>query len=99
MTMRKARTSVDIDPSTMARLQTLAKRRGSSAADLLAEALLHFLDREESFAREREEDEARYQHYLSTGEAYDHSAVAAWLDSLETDSPLLPPQSSRELRS
>jgi predicted transcriptional regulator len=91
MTMRNAKTGLRIDPSTMARLHSLAIRRGSSAENLLAEALLPYLAREDAFERERVEDKARYQNYLRTGEAFDHSDVAAWLDSLGTDQPLSPP--------
>jgi hypothetical protein len=50
------------------------------------------VEHEEAFERERDEDEARYRHYLQSGEAVDHAAVARWLDSIGTDNPLPPPR-------
>jgi predicted transcriptional regulator len=82
---------LDLDQDLARRLRVTAASRGASPRTLLQQAARDFVEREEAFARERDEDEVRYQHYVGTGEAFDHSAVAAWLDSLETDSPLPPP--------
>jgi predicted transcriptional regulator len=82
---------LDLDEDLERRLLVIAAGRGASPRTLLQQAARDFVEREEAFARERNEDEARYQHYVGTGEAFDHSAVTAWLDSLETDNPLPPP--------
>ena len=80
--------TIDLDPDLEQRLLRLAASRGTSPAALLREAAQHYVEREEAFGRERDEDEARYQLYLRTGEAVDHSAVTAWLDSIGTGNPL-----------
>ncbi len=82
---------LDLDQDLEQRLRSLAARRGASPQALLQEAAREYVEREEAFERERDEDEVRYQHYLRTGEAVDHDKVAAWLDSIGTDNPLPPP--------
>ncbi len=86
---------MDLDQDLERRLRAIAASRGTSPRTLLQQAARDFVEREEAFARERDEDEARYQHFLGTGEAFDHSEVAAWLDSLDTDNPLPPPHRQR----
>lgn len=41
--------------------------------------------REEANERERQEDQQRWERYLSTGDAIAHDAVVEWLDSIGTD--------------
>ena len=86
---------LDLDPDLEQRLLRLAASRGASPAALLREAAQDYVEREEAFERERDEDECRYQLYLRTGEAVDHDEVAAWLDSIGTENPLPPPHRAR----
>jgi predicted transcriptional regulator len=44
--------------------------------------LAEYLDREEAFLRERQEDEERWQRFQQTGQAIEQRQVMAWLDAL-----------------
>jgi predicted transcriptional regulator len=82
---------LDLDEELEARLRGLATSRGASLQQVLKEAARSYVEREEAFLRERDEDDARYREYLRTGKAVDHDEVSAWLDSIGTDNPLPPP--------
>lgn len=93
MAMAKTTLDVELDQDQQERLQALVRKRESTPEALLRQAVLDYLDREEAYERERAEDEARYQHYLRTGEAVDHDDVMAWLDSHASGTPMPPPYS------
>jgi predicted transcriptional regulator len=71
-----------IDPQIEARFQALAAQGDGDAESLLRKALVEFLDRREVHARERAEDEARWQEYKRTGVAYTQEEMEAWVEQL-----------------
>lgn len=70
---------IELDERTHARLTQLGKRRERSPNRLMRTAILEYLDREERYEREAEEDEVRWKNYQRTGEAVPHRIVAEWL--------------------
>lgn len=73
---------VKLDESTKQRLQSLAAQRDRSPHWLMKTAILDYLDREESYEREKREDMERWERFQLTGQAVNHSAVSDWLDHL-----------------
>ncbi|MCH6256537.1 hypothetical protein MLD52_08255 [Puniceicoccaceae bacterium K14] len=49
---------------------------------LIKEAINRFLDDEEAFEREKQEDKDRLQHFLDTGEHISHKAMKSKIHSL-----------------
>lgn len=77
--------AVKLDDETRSRLQTLGNLRDRSPHWLMRTAILEYLDREETYEREKREDQERWERYVLTGEAVSHDAVAEWLDSIGSD--------------
>jgi predicted transcriptional regulator len=77
--------AVKLDDETRDRLQALGKLRDRSPRWLMRTAILEYLEREETYERERREDQERWERYLLTGEAVTHDLVTQWLDGLGTD--------------
>lgn len=77
--------AVKLDSETRSRLQALGNLRDRSPHWLMRTAILQYLDREESYEREKREDQERWERYVLTGEAVAHKAVAEWLDSIGSD--------------
>jgi len=73
---------VKLDEETRDRLKKLGEARQRSAHWLMKEAITRYLDAEEHYEQEKVEDEARWQHYLDTGEHIAHEDLVAWLDEL-----------------
>lgn len=78
--------ALKLDEDTHRRLQALGKLRDRSPQWLMRAAVLEYLEREETYERERQEDQERWERYLLSGEAVGHDEVAEWLDSIGTDS-------------
>ncbi len=76
---------VKLDDETSARLKALAKQRNRSSHWLMRTAIETFLEREEQYEREKEEDMAEYEEYLLTGKAIDNKVVLVWLNDLATN--------------
>ena len=74
--------SIKLDSETHDRLKALSELRRSPPHALIGAAIRDFLDREESFEREKREDAERLRRYRSTGEAVSHEDAAAWLRDL-----------------
>ena len=72
---------IELDEHTHSRLMQLGKRRTKSLHRLMCTAILEYLDREERYEREMEEDRTRWEQYRRTGEAVLHRTVAEWLRS------------------
>lgn len=70
---------IELDEDIHARLTQLGKRRERPLPRLMRTAILEYLDREEQYEREAEEDNARWENYQRTGEAVPHQTVAEWL--------------------
>ena len=70
---------IKLDEHTRLRLKQLGKQRERSPHWLMRTAILEYLDREERYEREKQEDMARWETYQLTGEAIPHKTVAKWL--------------------
>jgi len=73
---------IKLDIHTQERLQALAQLRDRSPHYLMKTAIENFLDREEAYEREKQEDQERYERYSLTGEAVSGQKATAWLESL-----------------
>ena len=73
---------VKLDDQTRARLKKLAEARQRSPHWLMKDAINRYLDAEEQYQYEMQEDEARWQQYLDTGTHLTHEEVTSWLDEL-----------------
>lgn len=73
---------IKLDIRTQERLQALAQIRDRSPHYLMKAAIENFLDREEAYEREKQEDKERYERYQLTGEAVSGQKATAWLESL-----------------
>jgi predicted transcriptional regulator len=59
---------IRLEEETQRRLKWLAQRKDRSMNYLIKDAIGQFLDDEERYEQEREEDQARLQRFLDTGE-------------------------------
>lgn len=73
---------IKLDERTQERLQALGKLRDRTPHYLMKAAIESFLDREEAFEREKQEDQERWERYQMTGEAVSQEQATGWLDSL-----------------
>lgn len=73
---------IKLDDATKRRLKDLGEKRHRSPHWLMKTAIEDYLNREERYEREREEDEARWEQYQLTGQAVSHEAVSVWLADL-----------------
>jgi predicted transcriptional regulator len=78
--------ALKLDEDIHQRLQALGKLRARSPQWLMRAAVLEYLEREETYERERREDQERWERYLLSGEAVEHDDVVEWLDSIGTAS-------------
>ncbi len=70
---------IKLDEHTRRRLKRLGEQRERSSHWLMRTAILEYLDREERYEQEKQEDMARWERYQLTGEAVPHQTVAKWL--------------------
>lgn len=73
---------IKLDARTQERLQALGQKRDRSPHYLMKAAIESYLDREEAYEREKQEDHERYERYLLSDEAVSHEDVVAWLGAL-----------------
>jgi len=73
---------VKLDSDTRNRLRQLGYAKDRSTHWMMKEAIAHYLDVEERYEREKEEDNARWQRYVDTGQAIRHEAVTKRIDEL-----------------
>jgi len=78
---------IKLDSSTRERLKAIAQRKERATHWVIKKAIEEYLTREEHAEAERTEDDARWQRYLSTGEAIPNDQVIAWLDELAAGQP------------
>ena len=71
-----------LDETTRDRLKLLARAKDRAPHWVIKTALLEYLEREEAAERERREDETRWMHYQTEGQAIEQDRVMAWLDQL-----------------
>jgi predicted transcriptional regulator len=78
---------IKLDDNTRKRIKVLANKRQRSSHWLMKTAIEDYLEREERYEKEKEEDNVRWEHYLMTGKAIDHEKVEAWLKDLSQGKP------------
>lgn len=78
---------VKLDTNIEQRLKALGELRDRSPHYLMKAAIESFLDREEAYEREKQEDQQRWEQYQLTGEAVSSEEVNAWLESLAQGRP------------
>jgi len=76
---------VRLDEQLENRLAALAAKTQRSKSFLAKEALIRYIEEEESKQREHELIAARWQEYQETGETVSHDSMKEWLDSWGTD--------------
>lgn len=89
---------VKLDDEIRERLKRLGERRDRSPHWLMKTAIREYLEREERWEREREEDEERWQHYVETGAFIAHADMMQWLEGLAGQADALAGQQSAESR-
>ena len=75
-------TGVKLDPEVKARLKELGKVKDRSPHWLMKQAILQFLDREETYEREKVEDQQRWRHFVESGHYISNEAMSARFDAL-----------------
>ncbi len=78
----KATMGVKLDNETRERLKELGKKKERSPHWLMARAIQEYLDREENYEREKQEDFQRWQQYMDTGEHISHDEMQDKLTDL-----------------
>jgi predicted transcriptional regulator len=73
---------IKLDDNTRQRLKVLAEKKNHSPHWLMRSAIEAYLDREERYEKEKEEDMEAYEEYLRTDQAIDHETVMVWLKDL-----------------
>lgn len=73
---------IRLDDTTAQRLKRLAKERDRTPHWLMREAISRYLESEERYEQERQEDAKRWEHYTLTGKAIPASDMNAWLSKL-----------------
>lgn len=74
---------IKLDDETRARLKALAEKRNRSPHWIMRTAIESYLKHEEAYEREKSEDMARWEDYVTTGKAIENNKVEAWLHNLE----------------
>jgi predicted transcriptional regulator len=78
---------IKLDDNIRKRIKVLANKRQRSSHWLMKTAIEDYLEHEERYEKEKEEDNARWEHYLMTGKAIDHEKVETWLKDLSQGKP------------
>lgn len=76
---------IKLDDTTTERLKMLASQRKRTAHWLMREAIADYLEREERYEREKQEDQARWENYVLTGRAIPEAEAEARLRALITN--------------
>ena len=74
-----AATGIKLDEHTRLRLKRLGEQRERSPHWLMRTAILEYLDREERYAQEKQEDTTIWESYQLTSEAVPDKGVTNWL--------------------
>ena len=73
---------IKLDDQIQIRLKALAEKRDRSPHWIMKRAIEDYLNREEAYEKEKGEDMARWERYVTTGNAIDSEKVEAWLQDL-----------------
>lgn len=71
----KTTMGVKLDDKTRQRLKALGKQKERSPHWLVRRAIEKYLDREEAYEYEKQEDMQRWQQYMDTGEYISHDKM------------------------
>jgi predicted transcriptional regulator len=85
-------TGVKLDETLHVRLKTLSAAKARSPHWLMRTAIEEYVEREEAYEREKQEDMERWQRYQATGHVIPHETVEAWLQSIGSDRELPCPE-------
>ena len=80
-------TGIKIDAETKERLKRLGKVKNRTPHWLMKQAIFEFLEREESYEREKEEDLVRWQHFVETGRYVSQDAMSTKFNNLTRGAP------------
>lgn len=78
-------TGIKLDEEIKNRLKLLGDKMDRSPHWLMKQAIEDYLNQQERYWREKEEDQARWEEYVLTGDAVDNEQVMEWLDSVGTE--------------
>ena len=81
-------TAVKLDEALHTRLKALGAIKDRTPHWLMRAAIEEYIEREEAYEREKQEDMERWQRYQSTSHAIPHAQVAEWLESIGSDREL-----------
>ena len=81
-------TGVKLDETLHARLKALSTAKERTPHWLMKAAIEQYVEREETYEREKREDMERWQRYKLTGHAIPNKAVDTWLTSWGSESEL-----------
>ena len=73
---------VKLDAQTQQRLKAVASSLDRAPHWVMKTALTDYLERQEAFLREKEEDDERWRRFQQTGQAIEQERVMQWLDAL-----------------
>jgi predicted transcriptional regulator len=73
---------IKLDDVTRQRLKALGEARKRSPHWLMRTAIARYLDEEERYEREKQEDMERWEAYQLTGKAISHETATKWLRNL-----------------
>lgn len=79
---------VKLDEQLFTRLKFLSGIKERSPHWLMKKAIEEYVDREEAYELEKQEDMQRWHRYQALGEAISNEAVEAWLESWGSESEL-----------
>lgn len=74
--------AVKLEDDIKQRLQKLGKAKDRSSHWLMKRAIIDYIEREEIYEKEKQEDLLRWEKYSQTGEAISHNEMKDWLKSL-----------------
>ena len=73
---------VKLDAETQQRLKAVASSLDRAPHWVMKTALTDYLERQEAFLRQKEEDDDRWRRFQETGQAIEQQRVMQWLDAL-----------------
>lgn len=85
-------TGVKLDEALHTRLKDLSGIKERTTHWLMKVAIAEYVEREETYEREKYEDMERWERYKLTGNAVSHEAVDAWLSSWGSESEVSCPK-------
>ena len=74
--------AIKLDADTRERLKSLGEARQRTPHWLMKQAIARYLEEEEAYEQEKEEDDACWQRYLDTGAHIGDDEMEAWLQEL-----------------